>query len=71
MPAGRDALPPVCGWLESTLIVKGGDGDEERAGYEEHYELSEDHRRLVETVVFLGGRSNGYTLSRVWDRVAP
>jgi hypothetical protein len=71
MPAGRDALPPVCGWLESTLIVKGGDPDDERARYEEHYELSEDHQRLVETVVFLGGRSNGYTLSRVWDRVVP
>jgi hypothetical protein len=70
MPAGRDAAPAVCGWLESTLIVKGGDPDDERAGYEEHYELSADHQRLVETVVFMGGRSNGYTLSRVWDRVA-
>jgi hypothetical protein len=67
MPAGRDAPPPLCGWLESTLIVKGGDPDDDRPGYEEHYELSEDHQRLVETVVFQGGRSSGYTLSRVWD----
>ncbi len=69
LPAGRDAQPSVCGWLESTLVVTGGDPDEERPSYEEHYELSEDRQRLVETVVFKGGRSNGYTLSRVWDRV--
>jgi hypothetical protein len=71
LPAGRDALPFVCGWLESTLVVTGGDPDEDRPAYEEHYELSEDRKRLVETVVFKGGRSNGYTLSRVWDRVEP
>jgi hypothetical protein len=70
MPAGRDAQASVCGWQESTLVVTGGDPDEERPSYEEHYELSEDRQRLVETVVFKGGRSNGYTLSRVWDRVA-
>lgn len=71
LPSGRDAQPSVCGWLESTLVVTGGDPDEDRPSYEEHYELSENRQRLVETVIFKGGRSNGYTLSRVWDRVSP
>ena len=28
----------------------------------------EDGRRLVEVLGFQGGRSNGFTMSRVWDR---
>ena len=66
-PAGRDG-PPLCGWSERTLVVHGGDPDEDRAPYEEDYSLSEDGTRLIEVVIFNGGRSNGYTLSRVWDR---
>ncbi len=70
MPSERDAPPPVCGWSDRTLVVQGsGDADEDRARYEEHYSLSEDGTRLIEVVVFSGGRSNGYTLSRVWNRV--
>jgi len=70
MPSERDAPPPVCGWSERTLIVKGGgDPDEDRARYEQQYDLSDDGKRLIEVVVFTGGRSSGYTLSRVWDRV--
>ena len=69
MPSGRDALPPVCGWSEATLVVRGGDPDEDRPAYEEDYDLSEDGMRLIEVVVFKSGRSNGFTLSRVWDRV--
>jgi len=68
-PAGRDALPPVCGWSERTLVVAGGDADDDRPAYEEDYSLSEDGMRLIEVVVFKSGRSNGFTLSRVWDRV--
>jgi hypothetical protein len=68
-PAGRDALPPVCGWSERTLVVTGADTDDDRPAYEEDYSLSEDGSRLIEVVVFKGGRSNGFTLSRVWDRV--
>ena len=67
-PRGRDAPPPHCGWEEKTLIVQGGDPDDEHPPLEEHYSLSDDGRRLVEVVSFKGGRSNGFTMSRVWDR---
>jgi hypothetical protein len=68
LPAARDAPPPKCGWLEKTLIVRSGEQDEDRPPFEEHYSISEDGRRLVEEVIFRGGRSNGFTMSRVWDR---
>jgi hypothetical protein len=68
---GRDAPPPHCGWAEKTLIVRGGDPDDDHPPFEEHYSLSEDGQRLVEVVDFTGGRSNGFTMSRVWDRLAP
>ncbi len=67
-PRGRDAPPPRCGWTEKTLIVQGGDPDDDHPPYEEHYSLSEDRNRLIETVGFRGGRSDGFTMSRVWDR---
>jgi hypothetical protein len=66
---GRDAPPPHCGWAEKTLIVRGGDPDDDHPPFEEHYSLSEDGHRLVEVVNFTGGRSNGFTMSRVWDRL--
>ena len=68
MPSGRDAPPPICGWSERTLVVRGGDPDDDRPPYEEDYSLSEDGTRLIEVVMFNGGRYSGYTLSRVWDR---
>jgi hypothetical protein len=68
-PARRDAPPPKCGWLEKTLIVQGGEPDDDRPPFEEHYSLSEDGQRLVEVVSYKGGRSSGFTLSRVWDRL--
>jgi hypothetical protein len=74
-PSGRDAPPrardaPVahCGWMEKTLIVRGGDPDEDHPPFEEHYSLSDNGQRLVEVVEFKGGRSSGFTMSRVWDR---
>jgi hypothetical protein len=67
-PRGRDAPPPHCGWEEKTLIVQGGDPDDDRPPYEELYSLSDNGQRLVEVVSFKGGRSNGFTMSRVWDR---
>jgi hypothetical protein len=67
-PSGRDVPPPVCGWIDKTLIVQGGDPDDDRPPYEESFSLSEDGKRLIERVAFKGGRSNGFTLSRVWDR---
>jgi hypothetical protein len=68
-PSGRDVPPPMCGWIDKTLIVQGGDPDDDRPPYEESFSLSDDGKRLLETVAFKGGRSNGFTLSRVWDRV--
>jgi hypothetical protein len=68
LPAARDAPPPKCGWLEKTLIVQSREEGEDRPPFEEHYSISEDGRRLVEEVIFRGGRSSGFTMSRVWDR---
>src|ERR1700686_4071988 len=45
---GRDQSPARCGWAEKTLIVQGGDPDDERPPFEEHYSLSDDGQRLVE-----------------------
>jgi hypothetical protein len=68
---GRDAPPPHCGWAEKTLIVQGGEPDDDHPPFEEHYSLSDDAQRLVEVVSFKGGRSSGFTMSRVWDRLNP
>jgi hypothetical protein len=69
LPARRDTPPPSCGWSDKTLIVHGNDPDEDRPPFQEHYSISENGQRLVEEVRFRGGRSNGFTLSRVWDRL--
>jgi hypothetical protein len=69
LPAARDAPPPKCGWFEKTLIVRSTEPDEDRPPFEEHYSISEDGQRLIEEVNFRGGRSNGFTMSRVWDRL--
>jgi hypothetical protein len=68
LPAAREAPPPKCGWLEKTLIVRSSERDEDRPPFEEHYSISEDGQRLIEEVSFKGGRSSGFTMSRVWDR---
>lgn len=68
LPAERDAPPPRCGWLEKTLIVRSSEQDEDRPPFEEHYSISENGQRLIEEVIFSGGRSSGFTMSRVWDR---
>jgi hypothetical protein len=70
LPAAREAPPPTCGWSDKTLIVRTRDADEDRPPFVERYSLYEDGERLVEEVSFQGGRSNGFVLSRVWDRVA-
>jgi hypothetical protein len=70
LPAARDTPPPRCGWSEKTLIVRSNEVDEDRPPYEEHYRISEDGQRLVEEVSFRGGRSSGFAISRVWDRLA-
>ncbi|HTD74688.1 MAG TPA: hypothetical protein VK652_14250 [Steroidobacteraceae bacterium] len=69
LPAARDTPPPKCGWSEKTLIVRSSESDEDRPPFEEHYRISEDGQRLIEEVSFRRGRSSGFTLSRVWDRL--
>ena len=64
----RDAPPPRCGWMEKILIVENRESEDEHPPFEEHFGLSDDGRRLVEIVDFKGGRSSGFTMSRVWDR---
>ena len=70
LPAARDAPPPRCGWSEKTLIVRSSEVEEDRPPFEEHYSISEDGQRLIEAVSFRGGRTTGFVMSRVWDRVA-
>jgi len=71
---GRDRIdgpPPACGWEDKTLVVQAENPDDEHPPFEERFSLSSDNQRLVEVVSFKGGRSGGFVVSRVWDRVAP
>jgi hypothetical protein len=63
--------PLVCGWDEGTLVVKPSDPEDDRPPFEQRFSLSDDGQRLIEVVSFKGGRSSGFTASRVWDRVIP
>src|SRR6266404_3608587 len=65
---GRDPPPPHCGWAEKIFFDDAGTPDDDRPPFDEQYSLSEDGQRLIEIVGFRGGRSNGFTMSRVWDR---
>jgi hypothetical protein len=69
LPATRDAPPPTCGWLEKTLIITTRDRDDELPPFEERYSVTGNGQRLVEEVAFKGGRSAGFVMSRVWDRL--
>jgi hypothetical protein len=64
-----DGPPPVCGWDDRTLVVKSEAPTDEDPPFEQRYSLADDGRRLIEVVDFEGGRSRGFTVSRVWDRV--
>ncbi len=66
-----DVPPPRCGWDERTLVVQPGDLEEDQPPFEQRFSLSDDGERLVELVLFKGGRSSGFTASREWDREPP
>ena len=66
-----DGPPAACGWDDKTLVVQPRSTDEDGPPFEERYSVSSDGQRLIEVVAFKGGRSGGYTVSRVWDRVQP
>lgn len=63
-----DAPPPRCGWDGRVLVVQSIEPDEDRPPFEQRFSVSEDGQRLIEVVSFIGGRSSGFTASRVWDR---
>jgi hypothetical protein len=66
-----DAPPPHCGWDQGTLVVQSGEPEEDRPPYEQRFSVSSDGQRLVEVIRFKGGRYDGFTASRVWNRVQP
>jgi hypothetical protein len=66
-----DAPPPACGWDHGTLVVQSGDPEDDHPPFEQRFNLSDDRQRLIEVVTYKGGRSSGFTASRVWDRVQP
>jgi len=66
-----DAPPPRCGWDQGTLVVQSGEPEEDRPPYEQRFSVSSDGQRLIEVITFKGGRSEGFTASRVWNRVPP
>lgn len=71
LPAARDAPAPTCGWFERTLIITTRDRDDELPPFEERYSVTQDGQRLVEEVAFKSGRSAGFVMSRVWDKLPP
>jgi hypothetical protein len=66
-----DAPPPRCGWDQGTLVVQSGEPEEDHPPYEQRFSVSPDGQQLVEVILFRGGRSEGFTASRVWNRVPP
>ncbi len=69
---GRGSVPPpVCGWDDKTLVVQSSEPEDDRPPFEQRFSVSDDGQRLIEVVSYKGGRSNGFTASRVWDRVSP
>jgi hypothetical protein len=66
-----DAPPPRCGWDQGTLVVQSGEPEEDHPPYEQRFSLSPDRQQLVEVILFKGGRSDGFTASRVWNRASP
>jgi hypothetical protein len=63
--------PPLCGWDDKTLVVQARDSEDEGPPVVQRYSVSEDRKRLIEVVEFKGGRSGGFSVSRVWDRLPP
>ena len=66
-----DAPPPRCGWDQGTLVVQSGEPEEDHPPYEQRFSLASDGQRLVEVILFKGGRSDGFSASRVWNRATP
>jgi hypothetical protein len=65
------APPPICGWDDKILVVQSGDPEDDHPPFELRFSVADDGQRLIEVVNFKGGRSSGFTASRVWDRLPP
>jgi hypothetical protein len=63
-----DAPPPRCGWDQGTLVVQSGEPEEDHPPYEQRFSLASGGQQLVEVILFRGGRSDGFSASRVWNR---
>ena len=68
----HDAIVAALRTMEEgqTLVVQSGDPDDDHPPFEQRYSVSSDGQRLIEVIGFKGGRSGGFTISRVWDREA-
>jgi hypothetical protein len=64
----KGSFEQACGWDGDSLVIR-AEPDDERHGFEERYSVTTDGQRLVQTVDFKHGKREGFTLSRVWDRV--
>jgi hypothetical protein len=49
-------------------VVQSADPEDDNPPFEQRFSLSDNHERLIEVVLFRGGRSGGFTASREWDR---
>jgi anti-sigma factor RsiW len=64
-----DGEQQVVGWDDRSLVVEIKPEDASEAPLTERFQLSADGQRLIQQVTITGGRSTGFSLSRVWDRV--
>jgi hypothetical protein len=58
----------VVGWDGKSLVIE-MQADADRPPLTERFQVSADGNRLVQEVSVTGGRSNGFAMSRVWDRL--
>jgi hypothetical protein len=64
-----DGEQQVVGWDGRALVVEIRPEEASEAPLTERFQVSADGQRLVQQVTVTGGRSTGFSLSRVWDRV--
>jgi hypothetical protein len=68
MPGKKsDGADQQVGWQGKSLVIL-MKADGERPPLREIFQESADGQRLVQVVAVTGGRSNGFSMSRVWDR---
>jgi hypothetical protein len=58
----------LVGWDGKSLVIE-MQADADRPPLTERFQVSADGNRLIQEVSVKGGRSNGFAMSRVWDRL--